>query len=79
MRAAVQEFFDQTSNGDGQCNLFGECVTKRLDITSDFSAEGKARMSVGPTDKIHQVSFYADPGRRLCLHTAFGTTIVITF
>ena len=78
LRAAVQEFFDRTSNGDRQCNLLRQCVTKRLNITSNFSAEGKARMGVGPTDKIHEVSFYTDPGPRLCLHTAFGTAIVIT-
>jgi len=77
LRSAVQEFFDQTANNQRQCGLRG-CITKRTDITSSFNSEQKTRMGAGPTDLIHQVSFYADPGPRLCLTTAFGTAIVIT-
>ena len=77
LRAAVQEFFDLTTNNQRQCN-FRDCVTKRSDITSQFSAEGKARLGAGSGDKIHQVSFYADPGPRLCLTTIFGAALVIT-
>jgi len=77
LRENVQEFFDSTSNNQNQRGLFGS-ATKRSDITSDFSAEQKARLGAGPTDKIHQVNFYTDPGPRLCLTTMFGIAIVIT-
>jgi len=77
LRANIQEFFDLTSNNQRQCALNG-CIIKRSDITSDFNSEQKSRMGVGPTDKIHTVNFYADPGERLCLTTIFGQAIVIT-
>ena len=77
LRELVQEFFDLTSDGERQFTLLGS-YEKRLNITSAFSPEGLARMGVGAGQKVHRVSFYTDPGPRLCLHTMFGTALVIT-
>ena len=77
LRDAVQEFFDLTADGQRQFTFRGS-YEKRLNITSAFSSEGLARMGVGAGQKVHRVSFYTDPGRRLCLHTLFGTALVIT-
>ena len=77
LREAVQEFFDLTMDGQRQFTLRGG-YEKRLNITSAFSPEGLARMGVGAGQQVHRVSFYTDPGPRLCLHTMFGTALVIT-
>ena len=79
LRENIQEFFDLTSDGERQYNLLRtRSIEKRADITSAFSSEGLARMGVGAGQKVHRVTFYADPGPRLCLHTIFGTALVIT-
>ena len=79
LRENIQEFFDSTSDGQRQYNLLRtRSVEKRRDITSAFSSEGLARMGVSAGQKVHRVSFYTDPGPRLCLHTMFGTALVIT-
>ena len=79
LRENIQEFFDLTSDGQRQYNLTRtRSVEKRRDITSAFSSEGLARMGVSAGQKVHRVSFYTDPGPRLCLHTMFGTALVIT-
>ena len=77
LREAVQEFFDLTMDGQRQFTFRGS-YEKRLNITSAFSSEGLARMGVGAGQQVHRVSFYTDPGPRLCLHTIFGTALVIT-
>ena len=77
LRENIQEFFDLTMDGQRQFALNGS-IEKRANITSAFSPEGLARMGVSAGQQVHRVSFYADPGPRLCLHTIFGTALVIT-
>jgi len=78
LKNGLQEFMDNYSEGQKQCNLRGQCVTHKTNITNSLTLAQKTRMGAGPTDIIWQTSFYGSAGQRLCLHTLFGTAIVIT-
>jgi len=78
LKNGLQEFMDNYQDGQKQCNLRGQCVTHKTNITNNFTPEQKSRMGAGPTDIIWQASFYGSAGQRLCLHTMFGNAIVIT-
>jgi len=70
LESGVQSFYDEAPNVSSEGTL-------KENITSELTQEQKDRIPAGPTDTVWLFNFYNTWGENRCLHTFFGSALVV--